>query len=223
MTKFETIYKRAAKRKGGEKALRQQLPKVLTPKQLTAISDDRYLAEMTKCIFRSGFVWKVIEHKWPGFEEAFYGFNPDGMAALSDEAIEELARNTAIVRNYRKILSVRENAFFINDIRAEHGSFARFIADWPTTDIVGLWALMKKRGSRLGGNTGPMFLRFMGKDTFLLTGDVIDCLANHGVIDNRKASSKRDQVAVQAAFNEWHEETGLPLAQLSRIAAMSVG
>lgn len=221
--RFQTVYDRAIKRKGGVNELTKLLPKIKTPKQLSAIGDDRYLAEMTKCIFRSGFVWKVIENKWPGFEKAFYGFNPDGMAALSDEAIEELATNREIVRNYKKILTVRENAWFINDIRTEHGSFARFIADWPVTDLVGLWEIMKKRGSRLGGNTGPMFLRFMGKDTFILTQDVIACMANHKVIDNHKATSKRDRKSIQAVFNDWHEQTGMPMAHLSRMAAYSIG
>ncbi len=223
MTSFQTIYKRAVKRKGGEKALQALLPKSKTPRQLVAIGDDRYLAEMTKCVFRSGFVWRVIENKWPNFEEAFYGFNPDGMAALPDETIEALSQDASIVRNYKKILTVRENAWLIKDIQAEHGSFARFVADWPVTDIVGLWQVLKKRGSRLGGNTGPYFLRSMGKDTFLLSRDVVACLANHKVIDNHKATSKRDHALIQAAFNQWHEETGLPMAQLSRIAACSVG
>ena len=223
MTRFQPIYDRAAKRKGGEAALRKLLPKPLSAKKLAAIGDDRYLAEMTKCIFRSGFVWRVVENKWSNFEEAFHGFNPDGMAAMPDEMIESLAKNTDIIRNHRKIAAVRENAWLIQDIRAEHGSFAKFIADWPSNDIVGLWALLKKRGNRLGGNTGPFFLRFMGKDTFLLSQDVIACLANHKIIDNHKATSKRDQQAIQRAFNAWQEETGLKLCELSRIASCAVG
>lgn len=223
MTRFEPIYTRAVERKGGETALKALLPKTKTPRQLATLGDDRYLAEMTKCIFRAGFVWKVIENKWPAFEEVFHGFNPAGMAALPDEALEAIARNPAIVRNYRKVATVRENAWLINDIQAEHGSFGNFIAQWPSSDIIGLWALLKKRGSRLGGNTGPYFLRSMGKDTFLLSQDVIACLANHKVIDNHKASSKRDQQQIQAAFNQWHEETGLPYSALSRIAACAIG
>lgn len=223
MTRFQPIYERAAKNKGGEQALKQLLPTSLSPRQLAAISDDRYLAEMTKCIFRAGFVWKIIETKWPQFEEAFYGFHPDGMAALSDEALEALAQNSNIVRNYQKIRTVRENAWFIKDIQQEHGSFGQFIAQWPTQDIVGLWDVLKKRGSRLGGNTRQYFLRFMGKDSFILSQDVIACLANHKIIDNHKASSQRDLQTIQTAFNQWHEETGLSLAELSRIAACSIG
>jgi hypothetical protein len=36
-------------------------------------------------------------------------------------------------------------------------------------------------------------------------------------------SSKKDMAAVQAAFNQWHDETGRPYTHLSRILAMSMG
>jgi len=36
-------------------------------------------------------------------------------------------------------------------------------------------------------------------------------------------TSKRDLAKIQAQFNEWHTETGLPYSHLSRIAACSVG
>ena len=43
---------------------------------------------MTKCIFRSGFVWKIVENKWPHFEAAFHGFDVTRCAMLSDEELE---------------------------------------------------------------------------------------------------------------------------------------
>jgi hypothetical protein len=36
-------------------------------------------------------------------------------------------------------------------------------------------------------------------------------------------TSKRDLAKVQAQFNAWAEETGLPYIQMSRICAMSIG
>lgn len=218
---FASIYDRAIARKG-KAELEKLLPTPATAAQLIATPDDRYLAEMTKCIFRAGFVWRVIENKWPGFEEAFSGFNPLGMAHLSDEALERLGQDTRIVRNMQKIKTVRENAQFICDIAEEHGSFGQFLADWPSTDIVGLLTLLKKRGSRLGGNSAQYFLRFMGKDTFVLGNDVVACLKLEGVVTADKPSSQRDLKAIQVAFNTWAEETGLPLCQLSQIAACSI-
>ena len=80
---------------------------------------------------------------------------------------------------------------------------------------------MRREGSRLGGMTGPFFLREVGRDTFLLTTDVVRALWREKVVKDG-ATSKRDLAAVQQAFNAWHEESGRPLCQLSRILAFSV-
>lgn len=223
MTKFQPLWDRAAQRKGGEKELALLLPKTTSDSELLSISDDRWLSMMTRCIFRAGFVWRVIEAKWDGFETAFSGFNIAGMSHLTDERLEIFAKDERIIRNPQKIKTVRDNAIFIADIVEEHGSFSKFVADWPTDDIVGLWKVLKKRGARLGGNSGPMVLRSMGKDTFILTYDVVAALVNHAVIDNDKIASQRAQALIQDAFNQWQQETGLPLSHLSRIAAMSIG
>ncbi|MFT7587635.1 MAG: 3-methyladenine DNA glycosylase Tag, partial [Cellvibrionaceae bacterium] len=69
MSSFQPIYDRAAARKGGEPELKKLLsghPK--TSDQLAVIPDDRYLAEMTRRVFCAGFVWNVIDNKWPNFE-----------------------------------------------------------------------------------------------------------------------------------------------------------
>ena len=62
----------------------------------------------------------------------------------------------------------------------------------------------------------------VGKDTFLLTNDVVRALIVLGVVQ-KKPTAKKDLSAVQAAFNEWVEETGRELCQLSRILALSLG
>lgn len=66
MPSFETIRARAARRKGGDKALAALLPAAPAVKVLARLKDDRVLAEMTKRVFSAGFVWSVIENKWPG-------------------------------------------------------------------------------------------------------------------------------------------------------------
>jgi 3-methyladenine DNA glycosylase Tag len=221
--RFATIRRRAVARKGGEAALKKLMPKVKSAAQLRRIPDDRWLAEMTRRVFCAGFVWKIIEHKWPNFEQAFRGFNPLAVAHMSDEQLERTAADPGIVRNFAKVMSVRDNAVFVLDVAEAHGSFGRFIADWPEDNIVGLLALLKKRGNRLGGFTGQYLLRFMGKDSFILSQDVVACLNNHGIITTSTPGSQRDLQAIQRAFNRWHDETGLKLAELSRIAACSVG
>ena len=197
MKSFDSVYQRAAERKGGESELKKLLPQVLESERIAALDESRFLAEMSRCIFQAGFVWRIIEKKWPGFEEVFHGFDPNTILGLQADEWEEIGNDKRIVRRQQNIRAVRANAQFIEDIALEYGSFGFFIADWPTSDLVGLFTLLKKRGSRLGGNSGPRFLRYVGKDTFVLAPDVIRCLQISGVEINDKPSSKRDLTRVQ--------------------------
>lgn len=222
MSTFSEIYERAAFRKGGEDALESLLSTPKSARSLKRITDDRYLAEMTACVFRSGFVWRVIENKWPAFEEVFHEFDTMACAMLGDEELEALAQNTRIVRHAKKIHAVRNNALFVREIKEEHGSFAAWIADWPVTDVVGLWSELKKRGDRLGGQTGRYFLRFMGKDTPILSRDVVSALVDAGIVE-KEPTSKKALAQMQSAMNDWMAESGRSLTEISRILALSTG
>ena len=225
MKSFQEIEALAAERKGGADQLGLLLGEHNPPKsreELEEISDDRWLAMFTRCVFQAGFSWKVIDAKWPGFEEAFEGFDVARLAFLPDESFERLASDTRIVRNGAKIRSVQENAIVLRDLAAEHGSAARFFAHWPAADQIGLMDLLKKRGSRLGGNTGQIALRFMGKESFVLSNDVVNALIRENVIPNDRLS-KKNLGAIQFAFNEWKATSGRPLNEISRILAFSVG
>ncbi len=223
MTAFKTIRARAEKRKGGAKALSALLPEVPSNEALARVGDDRVLAEMAKRIFCSGFVWRVIEQKWPGFEAAFEGFDVARLNFEPDEFWERLASDTRIVRHPQKIKSVRENARFVAEIAAEHGSFGRFFAEWPKDDQVGLLELLAKRGSRLGGRTGQYFLRFIGWDGFVLSNDVVLCLRDAGCDIAETPSSKKDLRKAQEQLNAWAKESRLSMVHVSRICAMSIG
>jgi len=223
MISFNAIRTRAAKRKGGEVMLASLLPKVPSQKRLARLSDDRVLAEMTKRVFSAGFVWGVIEKKWPGFEAAFLNFNPTRLLREPDEFWEALTSDARIVRNPQKIMAVRGNAQFVADIARKHGSFGRFLAAWPVADESGLLEVLAKRGVRLGGRSGQYFLRFIGKDSFITSTDVIACLRDAGLDIPENPTSKRDLGRIQVQFNVWAEETGLPYTHLSRICAMSIG
>jgi 3-methyladenine DNA glycosylase Tag len=219
---FKRIRERAAKRKGGEKVLASLLPKKPNNKALAKLSDDRVLSEMAARVFSAGFVWSVIDSKWPGFEEAFLEFNPKRLLFQPAEFWEKLASDKRIVRNPQKIRSVRDNAKFVSDITSEHGSFGKFLATWPADDQVGLMEVFAKRGSRLGGFSGQYLLRFLGWDAFVLSGSVLLCLRDSGVAVGA-GTSKKDLRAAQAQFNAWKQESGLPITYISRICALSIG
>ncbi len=219
MKPFDQLYARALDRKG--EALEERMSEPKTAAELAAIPDDRYLSAMTGPIFSAGFVWRVIQNKWPGFEEAFRGFDPAALVSLSPAEIEALGQDTRIVRNGQKIDATLANAAFVMEVGEEHGSFGQYVADWESSDIIGLWADLKKRGSRLGGATGPRFLRHIGKDTFILTGDVCASLIEQG-IEEKAPTSKRDLKKAQEAFNTWAEESGRPLSHISIVLACTI-
>ena len=224
VTKFAAIEARAAKRKGGPKALEKLLSKPRGRAALSKTPDGFFLSVLAKQIFRAGFVWKIVEHKWEGIEEAFSGFEPEIVAGFEEREIDDLANDPRVVRNRSKIESIRDNARWMLRVAAAHGSFGKFLAEWPDDDVVGLWEELQKEGSRLGGMTGPFFLRQVGKDTFMLSPDVCKALRRERVVKGRgEIKSKRDLRAVQDAFNAWRRETGRPVCQLSRILAFSVG
>ena len=223
MEKFDAIYQRACERKGGEAALKRQLPKVRSARALGNTGDDRYLAEMTLCIFQAGFVWRVVNNKWDDFEDVFFGFPPEKIVMLSPDQIDRICQNPRIIRNRQKVLSIQHNAQFLLDVRKEHGGFGKLIGGWPAEDLIGLFSYMKKFGSRLGGMTGQRVLRNMGKDTFVITADVARCLQRAGLDITANPTSKRELTLVQQAFDKWHEQSALPYSHISRICAYSLG
>ncbi|MDX8442466.1 DNA-3-methyladenine glycosylase I [Mesorhizobium australafricanum] len=223
MLDFQKIHARAAKRKGGEAVLAPLLGPAPDNMAVAKIPDDRILSTMAERIFAAGFVWRVIEQKWPGFEEAFLGFEPKRLLFQPDDFWHELASDSRIVRNPQKIKSVRDNATFVDRVSKEHGSFGKFIAGWPANDQVGLTAYLAKHGSRLGGNTGQYFLRWLEWDTFVVSTDMAAALRDAGLDIAENPTSKRDLDKIQAQINQWSAQTGLPRRHISRILAMSIG
>jgi len=224
--KFDHLYQRAAQRKGGKQALESLLVikygDMADASSLSQLSDDRILSAFTKQIFKAGFVWRVVENKWPDFEESFFNFNIEKILMMPEEMLEKKAADPKIIRNYNKVKTIKANAQMIFEEQQNGGSFAQFVANWPSNNIIGLWAHLKKKGQRLGGNTGPYALRFLGKDTFLLSSDVEAYLRAQKIIDGG-LQSKKSLTAIQAYFNQLQQESGYSLMQLSRLIAFAGG
>jgi 3-methyladenine DNA glycosylase Tag len=222
MRKFKDILAIARKRHGEQAMHGYNGP--ANPKnmaQLALIPDDRYLAMATRCIFHAGFNWQVIDAKWDGFEEAFEDFAIPRWAMANDDDVARLVSDKRIVRNGQKIASVPENARFFAGISEKNGGVGLWLGQWPVSDYVGLLAELAEGGSRLGGTTGQYFLRFMGKDSFILSKDVVAALIREGVID-KPSASKKAMAAIQDAFNRWMEESGQSMTAISQTLARSI-
>ena len=248
MRDYKWLHEFCLNRFGSAKALEAMLPQPRSDAELRALSDDRYLSLISLRIFRAGLKHSLVDAKWPAFEEVFFGFDPEKVVLMGAERLENLMQDARLIRHLGKLKSVPRNAQFILDVRAgrllgspssgaarhllpegeghqtgpaAHFSFGTLIADWPVSDIVGLWKYLAKHGSQLGGLSAPRFLRMVGKDTFIPTDDMVAALKAQGVIDKAPTSLK-DLAAVQAAFNQWQAESGRPLCQLSVMLAHTV-
>ena len=216
---FATILD-AARTRHGAAALEARLPQPKTAEELKAAPDDRYLSQMSLRVFRAGLRHSVVDAKWPAFETVFYEFDLRRVRAMPDEALEGLMGDARLIRHWGKLKSVRDNAAAMLEIASEHKSFGAWLAGWPGEDIVGLWEALAKRFSQMGGNSGPSFLRMVGKDTFILSPSVVSGLKRWAGMAPPK--NRADRAAAQAVFNHWAGESGRPLCQLSLILAMSV-
>ncbi len=99
-----------------------QAPEQVEPKGLAD-----YLEVMSKAVFQSGMSWKVVESKWPGLRDAFRGFDPEALVALTEPELDELSQDTRGIRNRRKIEAIIGNASRMLELESAHGSFRSYL------------------------------------------------------------------------------------------------
>ena len=221
MTPFQTIYEEALFREGGADKLKSRLPVPRTRDELCELEDSYFLSVMSRRIFRAGLKHSMVDAKWPVFEEVFHGFDINRVRLLSDDDLGTLMKDDRLIRHWGKIKSVRANAQALHEQLDEQPGFGSFLAQWPSDRVVELWDELKKRFTQLGGQSGPYFLRMVGKDTFLLTPFVIRALIKWGVLEDEPKTKKAKHV-LQTVMNQWSEESGRPLCQVSMILGCSV-
>ncbi len=85
LERFSSIYERASERKGGVKGLEALLPGCLSAADIRQYDDAELLSLMSRRVFQCGFVWRVVDNKWPEYEKAFFNFAPHKVLMLSPE------------------------------------------------------------------------------------------------------------------------------------------
>ena len=90
---------------------------------------------------QAGLSFKLILKKRDDYRKAFFDFDPQKIAAMSDtDLILLLSKSSKLVRNKLKIFAIRKNAQVFCKIQKEHGSFANYI--WEFVDhkpIINRW------------------------------------------------------------------------------------
>ena len=82
--------------------------------------------------FQAGLSWAIVLKKREAFREAFDNFDVDAIADYDEEKVQQLLKNTKIIRNQLKIRATIHNANKFKEIQREFGSFDKYI--WQFTD-----------------------------------------------------------------------------------------
>jgi len=92
------------------------------------VHDDTKLFEMLVLEgAQAGLSWETILKKRSGYRDAFYNFDVQKVASMSDRDLLNLCKNSAIIRNRLKIFSARSNARIFLEIQTEFGSFSKYV------------------------------------------------------------------------------------------------
>ncbi|MFI0467982.1 MULTISPECIES: DNA-3-methyladenine glycosylase I [Saccharopolyspora] len=143
--------------------------------------------------FQAGLSWATILRKRPAFREAFDDFDPDAIAAYTEEDEARLLGNAGIVRNKAKIRAAITNARATIELRAEDGLEAfvwsfkpettprpRTMAEIPTTspESVALSKALRRKG-----------FAFVGPTTMFALMEAIGIVDTHLVDSHRRGTS----------------------------------
>ncbi len=131
------------------------------PRKIVPNSLADYLEVMSKSVFQTGISWKVVEAKWPGIKEAFYGFDPQRISRLTVSEIDRLLENKSIIRNRRKIEAIIGNARRILELDSQYGSFRKYLRSFKSFEE--LTADLRKQFKFLGEMGAYHFLWVVGE------------------------------------------------------------
>ena len=97
------------------------------------LHDDQALFELL-CMetYQAGLSWETVLNKRQAFRESFHGYHLQSVAEMTDEELEALMDNPAIIRNRAKIFATRANAQAFLQIQEEFGSFDAYL--WSFVD-----------------------------------------------------------------------------------------
>ena len=134
------------------------MPTGTAPKQIKPTSLDDYLEVMKKPVFQSGMSWKVVEAKWDGTREAFHNFDVNQVAALDEKDLDDLTKDTRVIRNYRKLAAIVSNAQQMIALDDKHGSFQKYLRSQDDFDAT---LTMIRKDFKFMGPTGIYFFLYV--------------------------------------------------------------
>ncbi|MEQ8763743.1 MAG: DNA-3-methyladenine glycosylase I [Planctomycetota bacterium] len=148
------------------------------PAKDDAVLFERLILEINQ----AGLSWLTILKKREGFRSAYRGFDIDTVARFGDKDRTRLLADAGIIRNRLKVDAAIENAKRLQVIRAEHGSFARWLDHHHPLEKPEWVRLFKKTFRFTGGEITGELLMSLG----YLPGAHIESCPVYGKIARRK-------------------------------------
>lgn len=76
---------------------------------------------------QAGLSWETILKRRESYRAVFHNFDPNKVATMTNEDLEQALTNPAIIRNRLKVFAARKNARVFLGIQQEFGSFDTYI------------------------------------------------------------------------------------------------
>jgi 3-methyladenine DNA glycosylase Tag len=106
-----------------------------------------FFEHLSRSVFEVG-IWQVVQDKWDGIREAFHGFDPAQVAAMTPAQIAAVENDPRVIRNKAKIAAIVQNAREVLAVLDAYGSIRAYFASFPDSQAAS--ADMRRRFKYLG-------------------------------------------------------------------------
>jgi 8-hydroxy-5-deazaflavin:NADPH oxidoreductase len=123
-----------------------------------------FLGHLSRAVFEAG-IWQVVQDRWDGIREAFHGFDPAQVAAMTPAEIAATENDARVIRNKAKIRATVDNAREVLAVLSSYGSIRSYLASFPDAHAAsadmrrrfkflgdtGVWRLLTSAARDIGG------------------------------------------------------------------------
>jgi predicted dinucleotide-binding enzyme/3-methyladenine DNA glycosylase Tag len=123
-----------------------------------------FLEHLSRAVFEAG-IWQVVQGKWDGIREAFHGFDPAQVAAMTPAEITATENDARVIRNKAKIRATVQNAREVQAVLDSYGGIRAYFASFPDAHAAsadmrrrfkflgdtGVWRLLTSAARDIGG------------------------------------------------------------------------
>src|SRR5260370_1398594 len=89
-----------------------------------------FFEHLTRAVFEAG-IWQVAQDKWDGIREAFHGFGPAQVAAMTPAQIAAAENDARVIRNKAKIRATVDHAREVLAVVDSYSSIRAYFASFP--------------------------------------------------------------------------------------------